>query len=72
MNDFARPIFADRQHGLAKQVLNIAIVELKGGEVLKVDDGGSYFCIASNFELTIELSEAFNEENAKIYFKSLA
>ena len=27
MNEFARPIFEDMQHGLAKQVLNIAICE---------------------------------------------
>ena len=27
MNSFARPIFEDTKHGLAKQVLNIAIIE---------------------------------------------
>ena len=31
MKKFARPIFEDTQHGIAKQVLNISICECPGG-----------------------------------------
>ena len=61
---FARPIFEDakHEHGLAKQVLNIAICE----------EFNWYFRYDSNFELTIELREEFTLANAREYFDSLA
>ena len=59
---FARPIFADTTHGLAKQVLNIAICE----------GYNRYFTRYSNFELTIELREEFTLANAQEYFDFLA
>ena len=62
MKEFARAIFEDTKHSLAKQVLNIAIIE---GNSL-------YFSKISNFELTIELTEAFTLANAREYFDSLA
>ena len=62
MKRFARPIFEDTKHGLAKQVLNIAICEGNAG----------YFKDNSNFELTIELTEAFTLANAREYFDTLA
>ena len=61
MKIFAKPIFQDTKHGLAKQVLNIAITEGMTG----------YFMHCSNFELTIELTKAFTETNAREYFAPL-
>ena len=68
MKKFVRPIFEDTQHGLAKQVLNIAICEMQGG---KGDDAFFNFK-ACGFELTIELTETFTLTNAQEYFDSLA
>ena len=65
MKEFARPIFEDTNHSLAKQILNIAILE---NEI----DGDDYLCFRPNFELTIILTEAFTLENARDYFESLA
>jgi hypothetical protein len=68
MNEFARPIFKDTKYGLAKQVLNIAICECYGENY----EASNFFKLASNFELTIELFEEFNEANAREYFDFLA
>ena len=65
MKEFARPIFEDTNHSLAKQILNIAILEKEIG-------GDEYLCFCPNFELTIYLTEAFTLENARDYFESLA
>ena len=62
MKEFARPIFEDTNHSLAKQVLNIAIIEGNSGN----------FKNFSNFELIIELTEAFTLANARKYFVTLA
>ena len=67
MKIFARAIFQDPQHGLGKQILNIAICETKGNV-----DAYNYFSMSSNFELTIRLRNAFNEANAREYFGMLA
>ena len=66
MYNSARLIFEDTQHGLAKQVLNIAICE--GWNT----HASVYFKGYSDFELTIELTDAFNLPNAQEYFASLA
>ena len=57
INDFAKPIFAGKQYGLANQFLNIAIIETEKGE----DLASHYFTEDSNFELTIKLTQNFNE-----------
>ena len=62
MKKFARPIFEDTKHGLGKQVLNIVILE----------KGANFYASHSNFELTIDLTEAFTLANARDYFDSLA
>ena len=61
MKKFARPIFEDTKHSLAKQVLNIAIFE-----------ENCDFHNFSNFELNINVTEAFTLANATKYFYSLA
>jgi hypothetical protein len=53
MNEFARSIFKDPQHGLAKQILNIAICECQGGKYR----ASNFFKMSSNFELTIQLND---------------
>jgi hypothetical protein len=68
MNEFARSIFEDPQHGLAKQILNIALCECYGGNY----GASNYYKLASNFELTISFSDAFEEANALGYFGGLA
>ena len=76
MKEFARPIFEDNNHSLAKQVLNIAIIEgCVPGEYKwrrKGDELFYYFSQNSNFELTIKLTDAFTFANAREYFDSLA
>ena len=76
MKEFARPIFEDKNHSLAKQVLNIAIIEgCVPGECKwegKGDEPFYYFSKTSDFELTIKLTDAFTLTNARQYFDSLA
>jgi hypothetical protein len=67
MNEFARPLFEDTQHGLAKQILNIAMCESSGNA-----EAYNYFTNAANFELTIRLYNEFTLESAQEYFDSLA
>jgi hypothetical protein len=67
LNDFAMSIFTEKEHGLAKQILNIAISEVEN----IVNDASNYFSMTSNFELCIKLGEEFTEENAKKYFAKL-
>ena len=67
MKKFARPVFEDAQFGLANQVLNIAICENQGRKY----KASNYFKMASNFELTIELSDLFTLANAREYFDGL-
>ena len=67
MKKFARPVFEDAQFWLANQVLNIAICECQGGKY----KASNYFKMASNFELTIELSDLFTLANAHDYFDGL-
>ena len=55
MKEFARPIFKDTNHSLAKQVLNIAVIE----------GYSCYFEEYSDFELTIELKSTFTLANAR-------
>ena len=57
-------MFGDKQHGLGKQVLTIAICESKG----KKFAASNYFKLSSNVELTMELAEAFTETTARDYF----
>ena len=68
MKKFARTIFEDTQYPLANQILNIAICECQGGKY----DAFNYFKMASNVELTIRLTDAFTEANAREYFDCLA
>ena len=57
-------MFGDKQHGLGKQVLTIAICESKG----KKFAASNYFNMSSNFELTIKVTDAFNETTAREFF----
>ena len=57
-------MFGDKQHGLGKQVLGIAICECQGDEFA----AQKYFVLSSNVELTMELAEAFTETTARDYF----
>ena len=68
MNEFARSIFKDPKHGLAKQILNIALCECYDNDY----EASNYYCNASNFELTIMLKDAFTLANARDYFGCLA
>ena len=68
MKKFARSIFEDTQFGLANQILHIVLCECQGEEY----DSLSYFKLASNVELTIMLTDAFTEANAREYFDCLA
>jgi hypothetical protein len=58
-----RRIFSDKQHGLGKQVLNIAVCEFYEKDNI---DAFTFFCQSSNYELSFLYS--FDQETAKAYF----
>ena len=66
MTKFAKLIFQKTEHGLAKQILHIAICECE----IK-DDAYRYFQFYANFELSIKLTSKFTLENARNYFDCL-
>lgn len=68
MTKFAKSIFQDTKHGLAKQILNIALCECDSDQ----DDAYRYFNEKSDFELTAQLTNKFTFENALEYFNCIA
>ena len=66
LKEFARPIFEDTSHSLAKQVLNIAVIEKGDSRYSSIySNVEGYFSKYSNFELTIELTGYFTLANAR-------
>jgi hypothetical protein len=60
MKKFASHVSQNTKHGLSKQVLNIAICECENED----NDAFLYFKNFANFELLIQLTDAFTFKNA--------
>jgi hypothetical protein len=79
LNNSIRPFFEDTKSGFAKQILHIALCESNGkderdtikDEAQGIYTAANYFKSSSNFELTVDLIDAWNEKNAKTFFDQI-